>query len=366
LFIQSLVNARAVDVGFQPDGRVAMSYDLHLHGYSAERAAAFHTGLLERVRALPGVKAASLAKRIPLGGTVEIAGITLPDRPVDPDLRPPRAALNSVWPGFFETMGIPIVRGRALSSADLTATPLTAVVNETLAKQQWPADDPIGQRFSINGTKGPFVEVVGVARDTIVDELNEAPFQAAYLPAGNIRDEVALLAWVDGEPGAALRMLERQIRELDGSVAVFAPQTLAAHIADRMDGERGLSRILSVTGVIALALASVGLYGVMAYTVARRTREIGVRVALGAQPRDVVRLFVAEAGWLAAIGLLVGLLPAVGVSALFASTLVGVRVADPIAIGSAVMVLGTVSLLAAFVPALRAVRVDPLVALRSE
>ena len=365
-FLKSLVSAGGVDVGFNPAGRLTMSFNLRMHGYSPERAGAFYRSLLDRVRAQPGVRSATLASLVPLGGRVTVGQLTLPDRPVDPDARQSRVAFNFIWPRFFDTMDIPIVRGRALADSDMLGAPSTAVVNETLAGQQWPDRDPIGQRFSLNGARGPFVEVVGVARDTIVDELNEEPMAFAYLPGRASAEDVALIAWVDGDAGEGLRMLEGEVRTLDSSVAVFAPRTLAQHVADRMDGERGLSRILSVTGLIALALAAIGLYGVVAYTVAQRTREIGVRIALGAEPRDVVRLFVADAGRLAALGLACGTLPAIGVTALLAGTLIGVRVADPIALGIVTIVLGTVTLLAAYLPARRAARVDPLVALRAE
>ena len=366
VFLKSLMSAGAVDLGFRPEGRVAMSFNLRMHGYSVERADAFQGALLDRVRALPGVRSATLAARVPPGGMVDIGGITLAGRPVDPDARPARVSFNRVWPDFFDTMGIAIVRGRALAAADLAGAPATAVVNETMARRHWPDADPIGQRFSLNGERGPFLEVVGVARDTIVDELNEDPFAVAYLPGGRIREDVALMAWTAGESGQALRLLEQEVRALDSSIAVFEPKTLDSHVADRMDGERGLSRILSAMGLMALGLASIGLYGVIAHGVARRRREIGVRAALGAQPRDLVRLFVVDAGRLAAIGLLCGVVPAIGVTGLLSANLIGVRVADPLAIGAVMLVLGTVSVLAAFVPAVRAVRVDPVAALRSE
>ncbi len=188
----------------------------------------------------------------------------------------------------------------------------------------------------------------------------------AYLPGGSIDDDVALIAWVDGEPGDALRALEADVRALDGSIAIFDPKTLEAHIADRMNGERGLSRMLSVAGAIALALAALGLYGVVSYMVARRTREIGVRMALGAGRAGLVRLFVADAARLALIGVACGLPPAFGVTAVLASALVGGQVGDPLAIGAVTSVLVVVVLTAAYIPARRAMRVDPVVALRAE
>jgi predicted permease len=366
LFLKSLVSTGSVDVGFDPAGRVSMSFNLRMQGYTTDRANGFYRALLDRVHAQPGVRAATLARRVPLGGVVELGGLTFPDRRADPDAILPRAAVNYVWPGFFETMGIPILRGRAFTESDLSARPSIAIVSETFVQKHWPDRDPIGQRFSFNGTRGPMLEVVGVARNVATDEFNEDPTAFAYLPGGAAEDDIALLAWVDGDPAAALRALEAQVRALDGGVAVFAPKTLAAHVTERMDGERGLGRILSVTGLTALALAAIGLYGVIAYTVVRRRREIGVRLALGARPGDVVRLFVLDAGRLAILGVICGLPPALGVNALLAGNLVGVRVADPAAIGAVVVVLGTASLLAAYLPARRAAGVDPIVALRTE
>jgi len=366
MFLKSLVSARTADVGFDPHGRVALSFNLRMHGYSPERAEAFHRALLDRVQSRPGVHSATLATFVPLGGRVTIGGLSFPGRPDDPDARLPMAAFNHVWPRFFATMGIPIVRGRALTGQDLTGPRTTAVVSQLFAERHWPGLDPIGQRFSLDGPTGPFLEVVGVAANTTVDELIEDPMAAAYLPGRADDQDTALLAWVDGDPAAALQLLESDVRSLDGNIAVFEPKTLEAHIADRMDSERGLSRILSVAGGLALGLAAVGLYGVVSYTVSRRTREIGVRVALGARRSEVVRLFVVDALRLALTGLACGLPPAFAVSAVLASKLVGGQTGDPVALAAVTLVLTLVVSIAAYVPARRALRVDPIVALRVE
>jgi predicted permease len=366
LFLKSLANARTVDVGFDARGRVSLSFNLRMHGYTNERATAFHQALLERVRSVPGIRSATLATLVPLGGRVWVSDLTLPDRPSDPDARRERVSVNHVWPEFFSTLGIPLVAGRALDDRDMGPQASTAVISETMARNHWPGRSPLGQRFSIEGARGPFVEVVGVARDTVTDELTERPWAAAYLPRRRDGDDIALLAHAEIPSGDALQALEGQVRALDATVAVFQPRTLQQHIAERMDGERALSRMLSVIGLLALVLAAIGLYGVVAYTVVRRTREIGVRVALGAQPGDVVRLFVADASRLALLGVAAGLLPAIGVSALLAGSLVGVSVADPVATGGVMALLASVTIVAAYLPARRASRVDPLAALRTE
>jgi predicted permease len=366
LFLKSLVNARAVDVGFDPDGRVSLAFNLRMNGYTAERALAFQEALLERARSLPGIRSVTAASLVPLGGRVWVSELTFPDRPADPDARPDRVSVNHVWPGFFGTLGIEIVAGRPLDERDMGTLPTSVVVNETMARQHWPGRNPVGQRFSVDGRSGPFVEVVGVARDIVIDELTERPWAAAYLPRQRTADDAVLIAHADIPEAEALRALEAQLHALDSSVAIFQPLTLRQHIAGRLDGERAVSRLLSVVGLLALTLAAIGLYGVIAYTVERRTREIGVRVALGARPGDVLRLFVGDAARLAVMGAAVGLLPAIGVTALLAGSLVGVTVADPIAIGSVMAVLTVVALVAAYLPARRAAVIDPLAALRRE
>jgi predicted permease len=366
LFLKSLSAAWTVDVGFDPADRVSISFNLRMNGYTDERALAFQEALLERTRSVPGIRSATLAALVPLGGRVWVSDLTFPDRPSDPDARPNRVSVNRVWPDFFSTLGIPIVAGRALDTRDMGRQPTSAVINQTMARQHWPGRSPLGQRFSVDGASGPFVEVVGVARDTITDEFTERPWAAAYLPRQRNGDDAALIAHANIPAADALRALEAQVRALDSSVALFQPMTLRQHIAERLDGERALSRMLSVIGLLALTLAAIGLYGVIAYTVERRTREIGVRVALGARPRDVLRLFVGDAARLALIGVMAGLVPAIGVTALLAGSLVGVTVADPIALGGVMAVLTTVSLVAAYLPARRAALVDPLIALRRE
>jgi hypothetical protein len=295
-----------------------------------------------------------------------VTDLTLPGRPRDPDARPERIGVNHVWPAFFDTMDIRIVKGRPLGQADMVSpVPLTAVVSETMARRFWPDGDPIGERFSVDGPEGPFVDVVGVARDVLTDEFTE-PWPFVYLPGRRTGDDVALIAHVAGDAGAALRAIEAQLRTLDSSVAVFEPMTLGQHIARRLDGERALSRVLSLAGLLALGLAALGLYGLVAYTVARRTREIGIRVALGSDAPGIMRLVLREAAALIGVGLLVGLIGTVALRGFISSQLYGVGTLDPIVIGAALALLGLAAASACVGPARRAARVDPVIALAQQ
>jgi putative ABC transport system permease protein len=366
LFLKSIASARTMEVGFQPEGRVTMSFNLRMHGYDAERAVAFERALIERTRSVPGVRSATLAAMVPLGGRVSFSQITVADRTSDPGARADRASVNFVWPEFFRTLGIPIVAGRPLNEQDMRKVPSTVVINETMAQRYWPGRNPLGERLSVDGPRGPFLEVVGVAGDIVTDEFNERPWSAVYLPRRDSADDIALIAHTDLSAAAAIRLLEAEIHALDPTVAAFQPMTLRQQIEERMDGERALSRLLSVVGLLALSLAATGLYGVVAYTVARRTREIGVRIALGAQPGDVVRLFLADASRLAIGGLVGGMILALAVTAVLANSLVGIRLTDPSTMVAVLFILSAAILLATYLPARRAIRVDPLTALRAE
>jgi len=274
-------------------------------------------------------------------------------------------AYNHVWPRFFETLDIPLVRGRPLDERDLTSPPAAAVVSEETVRRFWPDREPLGQRFRLQGPDGPVLEVVGVARDVLLDEFTERPRPYVYLPPEAAPGETALVAWVAGDRGSALRALSYRVAELDPNLPIEA-RTIEDHLRDRMDGERGLTRLLGISAALAVTLAAFGLYGVMAFAVTRRTREIGLRMALGADRADVGRQFLREGLRLGALGAAIGLLPAIGVSALLAGALVGVGPVEPLPLAGAALLLAAVTVAAGLVPARRASRVDPMLALRCE
>jgi predicted permease len=274
--------------------------------------------------------------------------------------------VNHVWTNYFSTLEIPVVHGRDFTAQDLKPVPDVAIVSETMARKYWPEQDPIGQRLSIGSPEGAYLTVVGVARDVLIDEFTERPWPALYVPHQQTPAESAVLAWSQQPLAETLRDIERTLHGLDPDLPVIAARPLSSYVAERLDGERALSSLPGVCAGLALLLAALGLYGVMAYAVARRTREIGVRIALGAAEADVLRMFVGEGVQVAAWGLAWGALPAVGLTYVLGGELVGIGPGDPPTIASAAAVLAVVTLLAAYLPARRATRVDPMVALRAE
>ena len=366
VFVTSVAQAGKTHPGFDTEGRVTVSLDLKMQRYTDARAQAFERDLVARISTLPGVHGAALAQYVPLGGWVELAPFYPAGRPIDPEARVPSASVNQVGPGFFDTLRLPMRRGRVIAESDQQAQPRVAVVNESLAARLAPDGNAIGAQVILGSPSAAPLEVVGIVADAIVDEFGEPPSPAVYLPRSGQAGEFSIIAWTALEPGLALRTIEREVRALDASLAVFAPMTMTDHLARRMDAERGLSRLLGIAGALGLGLAALGLYGVTAYAVVRRTREIGVRVALGATQRVILNLILADATRLAMWGILAGIIPGLLLTYALSGTIFGVRSTDFRAIAASTAFLVVAALVASYVPARRALRVDPLVALRSE
>jgi putative ABC transport system permease protein len=303
---------------------------------------------------------------VPLGGTVELTPYYPAGRAIDPDVRAPYTALNRVGPGFLDAMRLPLLRGRTLEAADTGPQPTVALVNAALARAVSPDGHAVGRQVIVGSPDSRPLEIVGIVADAVVDEFGETPQPAVYLPRDGRAGEFSVIVWSTREPAAALRAIEREIHAIDGSVAVFDPMTMAAHLANRMDGERGLSRLLGVAGTLALGLAAFGLYGVTAYAVSRRTREIGVRIALGAGRSNILGMVFKDAATLAAFGILAGLVPGAVLTYFLSATIFGVEPVDLRALGGATAILAAVTALATYLPARRAIRVDPVVVLRGE
>ena len=269
-----------------------------------------------------------------------------------------------VGPDYFDTLGVPIVQGRGITSQDTGKQPLVAVINETMARRYFKGGNPIGGVLRFGS--GP-VTIVGVAKDGKYQQLTEAPRGYLYLPVlQNYRPDSLVLVRTAGDPASVLGAVQREIRALDPNLPLFDVRTIAEHREISMFIPKMASTLLGLFGALALVLAVVGLYGVIAYTVAQRTQEIGVRVALGAARNDVAWLVLGQGLRLAGIGLVVGVLLALGAGQLLARQLVGVSPADPVSFGVTAFLLVVVAALASAIPARRAATLDPLVALRRD
>ena len=368
LFLRGLQRAREVDTGIRnPEQVLLVDVNTFAAGYSDSAGAALVDRMLERVRALPGVRSAAVATQLPLGFggfndiSVEVDGYRFRD---DED----RTALISwVSDQYFETAGVPVVRGRGITEQDRRGAPDIVVVNEAFARRFWPGQDPIGQRLRAGGSTGPWRTVVGVARDVKGRSLAAPAPPTFYRPIQQaFSSRFTLHVRSDGDPRALQQVLRQAFAELDPNLPLAGVRTMAQHMSAASFIQRMGAWMLSSFGALALVLAAVGLYGVMAYSVEQRTREMGVRIAVGASTRDLAGLVVGRALRVTAIGLAVGLALAAGAGRLLRSQIFGVSPLDPVTFVGVSALLAAVALLAAWLPARRAARVDPIIALQAE
>ena len=378
LFLRTLDNLLAVDVGFDTRTLVSFTVDPSLSGYAPAESKQLATALLDRLGRAPGITAAGLAAQRLLDGSQRTADITVegyrpaPDEDMDQNW-------NTVSPGYFRAMGIPVLRGREFEARDAASAregpaggpPFrTVVVNERFAKHYFPGQDPIGRHigFGANPGRPTPIEIVGVVRDSkytdVRDETQRQLF-FAYLEESNPRSFTVYVR-TSRPPEAAFATIRQVVRDLAPGLPVAATRTLARQVDRSLARERLVAAMSAVFGGLATLLAVVGLYGVMAYTVARRTREIGVRMALGARQADVRWMVIRETLAVTAAGIVAALPAAWWMGRLVSSQLYGVQATDPPTVAAAVTLLGGVSLLAALVPSRRASRVDPMSALRYE
>jgi predicted permease len=364
LFLQSLRRAGHLQPGFDPSNVVMASFDVFPAGYDLARGLVFQRQLLERLRALPGVERASLARTIPLGfsGNSSI-GIGVEGYQPKKDEQVV-ITYNEVSDGYFDTLRIPIVGGRAFTERDVDGAPPAVIVNETMARRYWPDGDPVGRYITVGRDR---VQVVGVAKDGKYRSLNENPRPYMYFPlAQRYRSAVKLHVRSNAETGAILNAIRRVFQDLDADLPITETMPISDHLEQAVFAQRIAATLLAIFGALALTLAAVGLYSVMAYAVSQRTHEMGIRLALGASPGELRRMVVSSGMKVAAIGLAVGAVGAAGVSRLLTSLLNGVSPTDPLTFGVVIATLAGVAFLAAFIPARRASAVDPIVALRYE
>jgi len=362
LLLQSLQRIQNASPGFSTKNVLISGIALFSAGYDAERAKRFEDQLLQHVRTLPGVESAAFARVTPFGfRDYSSAPITINGYQTAPDERP-RADYNEVSPDYFAVMGIPIVAGREFNRNDDEERPLVAVVDETMAAKYWPGKDPIGQRFQV---KDRWTEVVGVAKLSHYRTKLETPNPFFYVPLRQnfaVQGALFIRTWLS--PAAIMPALAREVHALDPNLAPEGAITMEEHVRRMSYTQRLPVTLLAIFGGMALLLAAVGLYGVMSYAVSQSTRELGLRMALGASAADVLRLVMSRSIVLTIGGITIGAGVALVLTRLVANQLYEVSPHDPVAFGWASLVMTVVALLACVFPAWRAVRIDPAHALR--
>jgi len=374
LLIKSFWRLHQVELGFRPEQVIAA--DIPIPAFPSDsvvRARAFFDRVLEQVREIPGVRSAAIASVLPFGGVGSMQSSFAADieaHPVPPGGSVPMLVRTVVSDDYFRTMGIPLLRGRSFTVADRDSTPAVAVVDELTANRLWPNADPLGQRFRPVWVK-PWVTVVGVVGTVKRDSLSSAGEVSIYLSTRNTAGfwfptQMTLVLRTDADVAAMSSRLRAAVASVDPTVPVKAVRPVVDLVSDSAARARFTMLLLATFAAVALVLGAVGVYGVVAYAVARRTREIGVRMALGARASDVLAMVLREGGTLAAVGVALGIAGALAASRVLAGFLFGVTPTDPAVFVSVPAVLGIVALGACVIPARRAARVDPVTALRSD
>jgi len=364
LFLRELRGAQRIDTGFETRGVLVMNFNLLREGYTPARGATFYEQTVERVSGLPGVQGAAIAQVPPLAGG--FARSVFPEGADTTTTGRILVQVNTVGTGYFQAIGIPLVRGRDFTRADTATTPKVVIVNQTMAEQFWKGEEAIGKRFKFFGDTD-YTTVIGVARDSKYNGVAEDPQNFIYQPlAQNYTAQATLHVRTAGDAASLANAVRGVTRELDPSLSVFNVRTLEEQVRNSLQPLTMNVLMLTVFGALALLLASIGLYAVASYSVSQRTREIGVRMALGAQPSSVVGLVLGQGMTLVGIGLAIGLVTAYSAAGLMSSLVQVANPHDPVTFLTTAAGLGTVALLASYIPARRATRIDPLIALRTD
>jgi predicted permease len=369
LFVRSLTHAENMFLGFAPDHVLTILLDPEQVGYDRTRTNTFYHELRERVRALPGVQSASLSTSVPMEVPAGGASVYVEGRPLAAGQEPPEVSFNSIDPSYFQTLGVPLLGGRAFAVSDDDKGQLVAVVNETMATELWPHDSPLGKRFSIESANGPFIEVVGIAADGQYLFVSPQHKPYFYLPlAQNYSSFRSLQIRSAVPPESLIPSVQQAIRNLEPDLPLIDVRTMD-QVVQGLGGLfifRLAASLAALLGFLGLALAVVGVYGVVSFSVTLRTHEIGVRMALGANRSDIVMLVSRQGSRLVSAGVALGLVVAFLVTRAMAKLLLGVGATDPVTFALVSFLLTAVTLLASWIPARRATRVDPMVALRCE
>lgn len=367
LMLRSLQNAQTVKLGFNPQNAIELSFDLRLQGYNEAQGKEFQKRLLERVRVLPDVEDAGIADLVPVdlhfGRVPVFIEGQLPERSANA----PRAMSNRITPGYFTAMSTRLLQGRDFTEQDNETATRVVIVNETFARQFWQGEDPIGKRFSIGSAEAPKMQVIGIAEDGKYAGLGEDPRAFIYRPIWqSYTGSTSLIVRGRTDSQKLIAAVRNELQQLDAHMPVSSAKTLTERLALPLLPARIAASALGSFGLLALLLAAIGIYGMMSYAVTRRTREIGIRIALGAQQEDVLGLVMKQGTRLTVIGMAIGLLVSLALTRLMKGMLFGISATDPLTFILISLLLGGVALLACYVPARRATKVDPMVALRYE
>jgi predicted permease len=365
LFLRSLRETQSIDPGFETDGVLMASFNLGREGYTTERGQLFYRHIVERVQALPGVRSAAISQGPPFGLQGLLRSVFLEGRETSERDRI-LVQVNPIGVGYFRTLGIPIERGRDFTMDDGDDAPDVVIVNKTMADRFWKGQDAVGKRFKFFGDE-QFRTVVGIARDAKYNGLAEEPQSFIYQPIAQAYSPTAtILVRSAGAAAGLAGPVRAEIAQLDNRLSILNVRTLGDQVHQALGPQRLMVTLLGTFGMLALGLAAIGLYGVASYSVTQRTREIGVRMALGASRRDVLALVLGQGMALVAVGLALGLIVALLAAPQIRTLLIGVQPFDAVTFAGTALMLAVVAGLATWLPARRAATIDPLIALRYE
>jgi predicted permease len=370
LFVRTLANFKSHNFGFDQRNLLTFGINPTCAGYHDARLVNLYTQLLDGIQALPGVRAATLIENAPFSGwsskhsSVSVEGSA-------PNPSNSQMYWQRVGPDFFSTMGIPIVLGRGIQRTDTAASPKVAVVDETFTKNYFPEENPIGHRFSLSSKYDPAnsYEIVGVVRPAELTDVNPGVHPKGYVSYAQFPNKLGQMFFevrAEGPPATIVSELRNAVRQTDASLPLIALKTQAEETSEALSFQRLLARLTTIFGLLALLLAMIGLYGTLAYAVTRKTHEIGIRMALGAKPTNVLGMVLRQGITLTLIGVAFGVVATFGATRLISSMIFGVSPYDPLTFVAVAAILSTVALLACYIPARRAMKVDPMVALRYE
>jgi len=371
LVVRTLQRLQTMNPGFDTRNGLTMSFDMGLQGYDEARAQQFYRQLVERVQSIPGVRSAAVTSFIPLSLNYNSNSVYVEGQPAERGANAPTTMTASIGPRYFETMGTPILEGREFTDQDTSKNESVAVVNETFVKRLMPFAksnaDAINRRFSRRGPEGPFMRIVGVAAGGKYWNVAEEPRPFVWTSLSqDYSSNGILIVRTSGAPEPMFASVRHEVQILDPTLPLFDVKTLNEHMRLSLFPAKIAATVLGVFGLVALMLSAIGIYGITSYSVAQRTREIGIRMALGAQLGDVLKLVLTNGVRLTIIGVAIGLLGAYLVTRAITSVLYGVSATDPLTFVFISLLLVAVALLACFVPARRATKVNPLIALRYE